>query len=327
MTGYRVLIADDDPAQRELLREYLELSGFTVEEAENGAQAVERLRARPADLVLLDLQMPVLDGFGALTRLQADPATAAIPALLLTSHDRPNLKVRGLELGAEDYLVKPWHGAELLARVKAALRRSSRYRERAGTLAGDLRTMSLFDLLATLELGGRDALVELPDTGAFVRLAGGRFLDAGWGAFTGVDAVGRIFLAARGRFALSFPPPAPEGEKEPGDAAPTSSRGVGELTRSVGELTRSVGALLLDAARRLDEWTREVPELARPDAWYEAAPGAALPAWISRRLPATAADLLAGHPEDPEAGLPELRAFLDDGRLAPLVVPTERGNP
>lgn len=315
MTGYRILIADDDPAQRELLREYLELSGFTVDEAENGAQAVERLRERPADLVLLDLQMPVLDGFGALTRLQADPATARIPALLVTSHDRPNLKVRGLELGAEDYLVKPWHGAELLARVKAALRRSSRYRERAGTLSGDLRTMSLFDLLATLELGGRDALVELSDAGAFVRLAGGRFVDAGFGPFTGVEAVGRIFLAARGRFAVSFPPPAPVAdlENDPGESEPTPSR--------------SVGALLLDAARRLDEWTREVPELARPDAWYQAAPGTTLPAWISQRLPATAADLLAGHPEDPEAGLPELRACLDDGRLSPLVVPTERGNP
>lgn len=320
MTAYRVLIADDDPAQRELLREYLELSGFTVEEAENGLQAVERLRERPADLVLLDLQMPVLDGFGALTRLQADPATAGIPALLVTSHDRPNLKIRGLELGAEDYLVKPWHGAELLARVRAALRRSSRYRERMGTLSGDLGTMSLFDLLATLELSGRDALVELADTGAFIRLAGGRFVDAGFGSFTGVDAVGRIFLTARGRFAVSFPPPAPQDELEPGEPGHAP-------TRSASEPTRSVGALLLDAARRLDEWTRELPELARPDAWYEAAPGAALPAWISRRLPATAADLLAGHPEAPEAGLPELRACLDDGRLAPLVVPTERGKP
>jgi DNA-binding response OmpR family regulator len=309
VTGYRILIADDDPMQRELLREYLELSGFAVDEAGDGAQAVERLRGQPADLVILDLQMPVLDGFGALTLLQADPATAGIPALLLTSHDRPNLKVRGLELGAEDYLTKPGNGAELLARVKAALRRSRRYRDRAGALSGDLSSMSLFDLLATLELGGRDAEVEFPDLNARIRLAGGRFVDAGFGVCTGVDALSRIFLASRGRFSVSFTP-----------MEPTPSR-------SISAPTLSVGALLLDAARRLDEWTREVPELAQPEVWYEAAPGATLPAWITPHLPASAAGLLGRHPQSPEAGLVQLRACLDDGSLVPLVVSTEGRNP
>ncbi|MBU1244826.1 response regulator [Myxococcota bacterium] len=305
MSSHRILIVDDDPLQRELLREYLEISGFEVDEADNGKTALAGLRGRPADLVILDLQMPVMDGFSTLKALQEQPGTATIPVLMLTSHDRPNLKVKGLELGAEDYITKPFHQAELLARVKAALRRNPRHEENDGRLFGDLSTLGLFDLLATLELSGRDAQVELPELAATVRLAGGRFQDAGLAGFSGPDALTRILLLARGTFVVQF-------RSVPGEDA-----GAGH----------SVSALLLDAARSIDEWTRVLPELANPDRWFEPRQDGDLPAWMARLLPAPVSRILSHWPEDAGAGLEPLRRLIDEGRLVALTLPCERNSP
>ena len=298
MQTYRILIIDDDALHREVLREYLTLSGLEAFEAEDGQVGLERAREMTPDLVLLDVQMPQMDGFATLEALQADPALAPVPVLFLTSHDRPNLKVRGLELGADDYIVKPFHRAELLARVKAALRRSRRYRDRIGQLQGSLSTLDLFELVSTLEISQKNAQIELPELAATIDLGGGRFEDARFEGFTGADALFRIFLAAHGAFQVQFRPAGAE-------AAPHRE---------------GIGALLLEAARQLDEWTQDLPGLPSLTAWLEAGPGVVerLPESIASRLPMPASLLLARLPQAPAEGARQLRAWLADGTLRVL---------
>jgi DNA-binding response OmpR family regulator len=117
----RILIIDDDPALVRVLRRSLAYEGFTVDAAASGAEGLTRARERYPDLVILDVMMPGLDGLEVLRRLRAgDPD---LPVLLLTARDAPADQVRGLEGGADDYVVKPFAFEVLLARVRTLLRR------------------------------------------------------------------------------------------------------------------------------------------------------------------------------------------------------------
>lgn len=103
----RILIADDRPSSRELLRLVLERAGYEVIDAEDGKQAVERARSTPPDLILLDLQMPQLDGYGALAELRHDPRFAQLPILALTASAMRGDREKILAAGFTDYLAKP----------------------------------------------------------------------------------------------------------------------------------------------------------------------------------------------------------------------------
>jgi two-component system OmpR family response regulator len=116
----RILIVDDDPHIREVLRFALEKEGFTVSEAENGAQALEHFERAPADLVVLDILMPDMDGTEVCRRLRRKYTT---PIVFLTSRDDEVDRILGLELGGDDYVTKPFSVRELVARVRAILRR------------------------------------------------------------------------------------------------------------------------------------------------------------------------------------------------------------
>jgi len=120
----RILVVDDDPAQRELLFRRLEREGYDVSVAEDGWAGLAAIAARIPDLLIVDMMMPRLDGIGVITRLRESPATATLPILMLTARDRAVDKSFGLESGADDYLGKPFEFPELLARIKALLRRS-----------------------------------------------------------------------------------------------------------------------------------------------------------------------------------------------------------
>lgn len=117
-----ILVADDRADNVELVRDLLTMEGYGVLAATDGQAALDQIQAHLPDLVLLDLDMPLLDGYEVCARLKADPATADIPVLMLTAWAEPDQRVKGLQLGAEDYLAKPFDYRELLARVKTRLR-------------------------------------------------------------------------------------------------------------------------------------------------------------------------------------------------------------
>jgi DNA-binding response OmpR family regulator len=117
----RILVVDDDPAVTSLLKRGLVYEGYTVETAASGEEGLAIARERPPDLVILDVMMPGLDGLEVLRRLRAGENW--LPVILLTARDAPTDQVRGLESGADDYIVKPFTFDILLARVHALLRR------------------------------------------------------------------------------------------------------------------------------------------------------------------------------------------------------------
>jgi two-component system, OmpR family, KDP operon response regulator KdpE len=118
-----VLVVDDEIQIRRFLRAGFELEGYSVCEAENGNEAIRATTLRPADLVILDLALPDIDGANVLARLRS---WSTVPVIVLSVRSSEAEKVRLLELGADDYVVKPFGMAELLARAKAALRRQAR---------------------------------------------------------------------------------------------------------------------------------------------------------------------------------------------------------
>ncbi|WP_432923554.1 response regulator transcription factor [Microbispora sp. CA-135349] len=126
----KLLVADDEPALREALRSSLEFEGYGVETAADGLTALDLLdraaqNGGPYDAMLLDVMMPRLDGLTACRRLRA--SGNRVPVLMLTARDAVGDRVSGLDAGADDYLVKPFELDELLARVRALLRRGGRY--------------------------------------------------------------------------------------------------------------------------------------------------------------------------------------------------------
>ena len=117
----RVLVVDDDPAVRGALNRALRLEGYDVSMAADGPQALEEIAVRPPDTVVLDIGLPTIDGLDVCRRMRA--AGDDTPVLMLTARDAVNDRVQGLDAGADDYLVKPFALAELLARLRALLRR------------------------------------------------------------------------------------------------------------------------------------------------------------------------------------------------------------
>ena len=121
MSGGRVLVVDDERLNRMLLRKALEAEGHVVDEAADGRQALDRLRQAPVDVVLLDLVMPELDGYATLEAIKADPALSHVPVIVVSGVEEIESVVRCIEMGATDYLSKPFQPAILRARVDSSL--------------------------------------------------------------------------------------------------------------------------------------------------------------------------------------------------------------
>jgi DNA-binding response OmpR family regulator len=118
----KVLVVDDDSTVREVVGRYLEREGYRVEESADGADALRRALEDPPELVVLDLMLPSVDGLEVCRQLRM---SAPIPVIMLTARDEEGDRIAGLELGADDYVAKPFSPRELTARVKAVLRRTS----------------------------------------------------------------------------------------------------------------------------------------------------------------------------------------------------------
>lgn len=119
-----VLVVDDDPQIVRLVRTYMEQAGFHVTTASDGEEALHAIRANRPDIVILDLMLPGRDGLSVTQTIRADGELASLPILMLTARVDDIDRILGLELGADDYVTKPFHPREVVARVKAILRRS-----------------------------------------------------------------------------------------------------------------------------------------------------------------------------------------------------------
>ena len=207
----RVLIVEDEAALSMLLIYNLESEGYSVEHADRGDEAELRLAECLPDLVILDWMLPGISGLEICRRLRARPATKSLPVIMLTARGEEGERVRGLSVGADDYVVKPFSVPELMARVRALLRRARPGRIASRLSAGDLEldreTHRVKRGTRAIHLGPTefrllDYLLERPGR-VFSR---GQLLDAIWGQTAEIDErtvdvhVGRLRKAlSRGR--------------------------------------------------------------------------------------------------------------------------------
>lgn len=125
METKKILVVDDEPDLVELVAYNLRKEGFTVSAASNGEDAFEKIRKNGFDLVILDLMLPGIQGADVCRKIRSNPKTEALPVIMLTARSEVSDKIRGLEIGADDYMTKPFSPRELVARVRALLRRTA----------------------------------------------------------------------------------------------------------------------------------------------------------------------------------------------------------
>ena len=190
MSGRRILVVDDDPDVRSLVRELLSRSGYEIEEAPEGRTALRKLYAQAPELVLLDVTMPEMDGWQTLERIRD---LSDVPVLMLTARAAELERVRGLKAGADDYVTKPFGRQELLARVQALLRRSAGARATARETYADGLIAIDYNARAVTAAGEPVALtpLELRLLTAFVDhpnqvLSREQLLELAWGSDRGV---------------------------------------------------------------------------------------------------------------------------------------------
>jgi DNA-binding response OmpR family regulator len=190
MNSQRVLVIDDDDDIRGLVAELLERAGLEVEQAPNGRAGLRAFHQAPADLIVLDVSMPELDGWETLERIRD---LSDVPVMMLTARGAELERVRGLQAGADDYMVKPFGRQELVARVQALLRRArSSGEERTETYVDERVTIDFAQRAVTY--AGRDVSLtplEFKLLAAFVRhprqvLSREQLLDLVWGDAFGV---------------------------------------------------------------------------------------------------------------------------------------------
>lgn len=197
-----LLFIDDDPVIQKLLKTHLQRSRFKTLHAMSGYDALSIVDKNHIDLIVLDIDMPQMDGFQTLQNLRAKDSS--IPVIFLSCLDSENLKTKGLELGADDYIVKPCSIAELVARVEAVLRRTRPTGLKKGEITGNTDIFSLSDLLQMLVLTQRNATISLADIDGGLVVRDGKIVAARQSGFRGMDAIERLFLLESGSFILRY---------------------------------------------------------------------------------------------------------------------------
>ncbi len=199
-----ILIIDDDPVTSAIVEEYLVNYGLKVLMAKNGDEGLDLMKKSPPDLILLDIMMSGKDGIQILKEIKLTPGFTRIPILLWSSVDRTNIKIKGLKLGADDYITKPVDKAELLARIQLSIKRSQNNKEDPGILNGNLSDFSLADLLQSFELGRKTATLTFPDIDGEIVIEEGMIIHCRQGNFTQTKAINRIFFLEKGKFLVNF---------------------------------------------------------------------------------------------------------------------------
>jgi phosphate regulon transcriptional regulator PhoB len=155
MTQKKILVADDEKDIVELVAFNLEREGFAVLRAYDGQKAWEMVNKEKPDLVILDLMMPELPGMEVCGRIRRQETTASLPIIMLTAKSEPVDKILGLAIGADDYLAKPFHVRELIARVRAVLRRSDRRSDEDRSEPFDYRGLHIDFMSYQVTVNGR----------------------------------------------------------------------------------------------------------------------------------------------------------------------------
>jgi len=229
----------------------LKKAGFSVTTANDGADALEKVRISPPDLVLCDTKMPQMDGFDLCRTLKSDERYKQIPFVFLTHQKSIEFKVKGLELGGDDYLTRPIYIKEIVTRIRMILQKVEKERiekrETKAGFAGNLSDMGVVDLVQTFEIGRKTGVIHIQGTrSGTVFFRDGRVIDARLGRASGESAFYRIVNISDGTFDLQFVPvECPE------------------------RITIATQALLLEGMRRLDEWGRILEQLPGVEVVFE----------------------------------------------------------
>jgi DNA-binding response OmpR family regulator len=204
MQPYKILIVDDEDSFREILSNYLALHGYKLFGASSGIKCMEMLDDVRPDLILLDIRMPEMDGFETMKAIKKIPEFSNVPVLFISNLQKPLIKYKGLELGADDFITKPFDNTELIARIRLALRRGKKYKQMIGAMEGNLGDVPLGDLLQTMILGTKTALIQFEELDAEILIKEGEIVHSRIDFFSGKDAIMRIFIIGGGRFSVDF---------------------------------------------------------------------------------------------------------------------------
>lgn len=236
MAKRNLLLVDADPRSLRVLEVSLRKAGYSVTTSGAVDAALELIELAEPDMIIADTRLPGKDGFALVAELRARPSVQHIPLMFLSSDPSVESKVRGLELGVEDYLTKPVYIREILGRVTLVMERKEREGRTTKTrFAGSLEDMGLVDLLQTIDMSRKSGVLKLssgPRRGS-IFFHEGRVIDAELGKLAGEPAVYRFLLWNEGSFELEF-----------------------REVRSDDKLGISTQALLMEGVRRLDEWGR-----------------------------------------------------------------------
>jgi two-component system alkaline phosphatase synthesis response regulator PhoP len=141
----KILVIEDDPTTLRLTKYTLEHEGYQVLTASNGLEGLKKARSEKPDLIMLDVMLPGIDGFEICHRLRAEPQTAQLPVLMLSAKARETDKATGLKVGADDYIIKPWHRPELLTKVATLSEKSARSRNVAKGEVAPMKNLVIKD--------------------------------------------------------------------------------------------------------------------------------------------------------------------------------------
>lgn len=208
MKAQRILIADDDEKVLALLNSSLQKAGYETSQAINGADALTLAKKESPDLILADVAMPEMDGFELCRHIRDDPATEHIPFIFLTAKGELHDKVKGLNLGADDYISKPFHITEVTARIKTILQRMTLLAQQAldseeSELQGNLDQMQMAEVLQTLSMSQKTGGLKLINNAQKIGkifFKDGNIVQASLDEHLGEEAVYRILVWEEGFF-------------------------------------------------------------------------------------------------------------------------------
>ena len=254
MAKKQLLLVDADARSLRVLEVNLRKAGYSVAVASDGLEALTKLEVGAPDLVISDTRLPKLDGYALVRRMKERPEWSSVPIVFLTSQKSVEDKIRGLELGVEDYLTKPIFLRELVARVRLMLARRDRdaFASRVPTsgrtrFSGSIQDMAIVDLMQTFEVSRKTGVVHIQNgiAKAQIHFRDGKIVDAELGHLRGEEAVYRALVWNDGDFIVEFGPV----ERE--DIVETSTQGI-----------------LMEGMRRVDEWGRLLEQLPPLQAAY-----------------------------------------------------------